>query len=64
MRTHAICEKTTKNDDGTLEPPGSNKRLWIKTDDFGVGAPPISVNFSGDWDVHWGSGILTHGQIV
>ena len=21
---------------------------------FGVGAPPISVYFSGDWDVHWG----------
>ena len=19
--------------------------------------------FSGDWDVHWGYGILTHGQI-
>ena len=21
---------------------------------FGVGAPPILVHFSGDWDVHWG----------
>ena len=21
---------------------------------FGAGAPPILVNFSGDWDVHWG----------
>ena len=21
---------------------------------FGVGAPPISVYFCGDWDVHWG----------
>ena len=30
---------------------------------FGVGAPPILVNFSGDWDVHWGYGLLTHGQI-
>ena len=30
---------------------------------FGVGAPPISVDFSGDWDVHWGYGILTHGQV-
>ena len=30
---------------------------------FGVGAPPIIVYFSGDWDVHWGYGILTHGQI-
>ena len=27
---------------------------------FGVGAPPIFVYFSGDWDVHWGHGILTH----
>ena len=29
---------------------------------FGVGAPPILVHFSGG-DVHWGYGILTHGQI-
>ena len=29
---------------------------------FGVGAPPILVYFSGDWDVHWGYGILTHGM--
>ena len=28
----------------------------------GVGAPPILVYFSGDWDVHWGYGILTHGM--
>ena len=21
---------------------------------FGIGAPPILVHFSGDWDVHWG----------
>ena len=27
---------------------------------FGVGAPPILVYFSGDWDVHRGYGILTH----
>ena len=25
---------------------------------FGVGAPPILVYFSGDWDVRWGYGIL------
>ena len=30
---------------------------------FGVGAPPILVCFSGDWDVHWGYGVLTHGHI-
>ena len=30
--------------------------LWVKNQwyHFGVGAPPILVYFSGDWDVHWG----------
>ena len=27
---------------------------------FGIGAPPILIYFSGDWDVHWGYGVLTH----
>ena len=30
---------------------------------FGVGAPPILVYFSGDWDVDWGYGMLTHGHV-
>ena len=30
----------------------------------GTGAPPILVYFSGDWDVHWGNGVLTHGHIL
>ena len=30
---------------------------------FGVGAPPILVFFSGAWDVHWGYGVLTHGHM-
>ena len=30
---------------------------------FGVGAPPIVVYFRGDWNVHWGCGILTHGHL-
>ena len=30
---------------------------------FGIGTPPILVIFSGDWDVHWGYGLLTHGHI-
>ena len=30
---------------------------------FGVGAPPILVYFSRDWDVHWGSVILTHSHL-
>ena len=36
--------------------------MVVKTNEihFGVGAPPILVYFSGDWDV---DGILTHGQI-
>ena len=29
---------------------------------FGIGAPPIVVYLSGDWDVHW-YGALTHGHI-
>ena len=28
----------------------------------GVGAPPILVDVSGDWDVHWGYRVLTHGH--
>ena len=31
---------------------------------FGGRALPLSIYFSGDWDVHWGYGILTHGHIV
>ena len=31
---------------------------------FGVGAPPILVYLSGDWNVHWGYGILTHGHLT
>ena len=30
----------------------------------GVGAPPILVYFSGDWDVHSGYGILTYGHVA
>ena len=31
---------------------------------FWLGAPPSLVYFSGDWDVHWGYGILTHGHMT
>ena len=35
---------------------------------FGVGAPPILVHFSGDWDVHWGYNLAfdpwPHGHIL
>ena len=40
--------------------------LWLSKpmgSHFGVGAQPILVYFSGDWDVHWGYRILTHGNI-
>ena len=30
---------------------------------FGVGAPPILVYVSGDWDVLWGYGLWTHGYM-
>ena len=30
---------------------------------FGVGAPPILV-YCGDWDVHWGYGVLTQTHLV
>ena len=30
---------------------------------FGIGAPPILVHSSGDGDVHWGYGVLTHGHM-
>ena len=29
---------------------------------FGVGVPPILVYFSGNWDVHWRYGVLTHSH--
>ena len=31
---------------------------------FGIGAQPIFVYFSEDWDVRWGYGILTHGHMA
>ena len=44
--------------EATHEAVGQNQ--WYH---FGVGAPPILVYFSGDWDVHWGyDSDLTHGQ--
>ena len=27
-------------------------------------ASPILVYFSGDWNVHWGYGLLTHGHMA
>ena len=44
---------------------GDGDRWWFKTvygSHCGIGAPPILV-YSGDWDVHWGYGVLTHRQM-
>ena len=44
------CEGKTQRTIGASDlAVGQNQ--W---DHFGVGAPPILVYFSGDWDVHWG----------
>ena len=43
------------------------KWLWVKAKGtiLGVGAPPhFRTYFSGDWAVHFGYGILAHGQIM
>ena len=39
---------------------GVGQHQWYRV---GVGAPPILVYFSGDWDVHWGYRALTHSHI-
>ena len=31
---------------------------------FGVGSPLILVYSSGDWDVQWGHGLVTHGHMA
>ena len=41
----------------------SRKGMAVGQNHFGVGAPPILVHFSGDWDVHWGHGLLAHGHM-
>ena len=46
----------------SFPPSGCGSKPMISH--FGVGAPPILVYFSGDWDVHWGYGLLTHSQVV
>ena len=29
----------------------------------GIGVPPSLIYFSGDWDAHWGYGVLTDGHV-
>ena len=31
---------------------------------FGLGAPPLLIYFSGDWDVHWGYSLLSHSHFA
>ena len=40
--------------------------LWVKTNGTILGwcTTHFSRDFSGDWDVHWAYGILTHGHMV
>ena len=40
--------------------------LWVKTNGipfWGRCATHFRTYFSGDWDVHWGYGVLTHGYV-
>ena len=44
----------------------SSMWLWVKTNATILGFSvhrPFLVYCSGDWDVHWGDGILTHGHV-
>ena len=45
---------------GTRSDMAVGQNQWYH---FGVGTPPILVYFSGDWDDHWGYGILTHSHM-
>ena len=45
---------------GLVEHMAVGQSQWYH---FRVGAPLILVYFIGDWDVHWGYGILTHGHM-
>ena len=36
--------------------------LWVKTN--GTGRCTTQFYFSGDWDIHWGYGLLTHGHVA
>ena len=38
-------------------------RVPILSTYFDLGQNQWYHSFSGDWDVHWGYGLLTHGQI-
>ena len=42
----------------TLSPRQSRLTVVVKTNR--IGAPPILAYFSGDWDVHWGCGLLVY----
>ena len=52
-----LCVKTKSHAKWKEMAVGQNQ--WYHS---GVGAPPILVHFSGDWDVHW-DGLLTHHQM-
>ena len=54
---------------GTSAPLGQDRAVVVKTvlgSHFGVGefTTHFRTYFSGDWDVHWGYGILTYGHMA
>ena len=53
-------EVSSEKKGGLVEEMAVGQSQWYH---FGVGAPPILVYFSGDWDAHWGCGVLTNGQM-
>ena len=48
---------------GSLSPQSRSMVPQQMGSHFGVGAPPILVYFSGDWDVHWGYRVLIHSHM-
>ena len=67
-RSMSCSMSLPQSDDGHLRPShvGWGDQMAVGQDQwyhFGVGAPPILVHFSGDWDVYWGYRLLTHGQM-
>ena len=56
-------KKNTASAPNHQEGHGNMAMVQSQWSHFGVfGAPPSLVYFSGGWDVHWGSWVLTHGH--
>ena len=57
----ATCSGCLEHDNTPFGYMAVSQNQWYH---FGVGAPPILVYFSWDWDFHWGYGLLTHGHMI